>query len=473
MPAYSGVSNEYCRSTSEAPTDAIDVDPLAPSNGPTTKDDAQPTVPVSLDDREVDVPVVGSTPNSMDVDAPVRARRAHFLPSSSANANILREAFQTSGGRPPSDGTTDVAEVVPYPHRPHSDSSPLLLLTYASEPTQRVIQDMRKQRMSLCWSLFAHHAITQGSSMVQVDEEKRHGRRSNARAHPHSHPHGTVSSSPSRPQPMARPHRPDSTWARATQRALHRLTSPFAPNAADPAHSANPALSHKPLQSCHALLNDLFLLASSCPIRTLYIKGPTFIVKAIRACAPLPRIFDVGVMARGIVRVMGRACTLQIECLEATLIAGYHAATPADVDTPAIVDGLVAAVGSLPALRVLAVSVLCHLLADPPCAAEAFMRALDLDAFAHRLCVVCPTLQTVFVLLSGVRGRANERMQLGPQCTEFDLYADRKDKPGHRGTEAVGDEISAEPCDVEREAGEVSSEGAVQDELRSSRGWGR
>ncbi|KAH9936757.1 uncharacterized protein BXZ73DRAFT_100179 [Epithele typhae] len=309
----------------------------------------------------------------------------------------------------------DVAEVSPYPRRPHSDSSPLLLLTYASEPTQRVIQDMRKQRMSLCWSLFAHHAITQGSSMVQVDEEKRHGRRSNARAHPHSHPHGTVSSSPSRPQPMARPHRPDSTWARATQRALHRLTSPFAPNAADPAHSANPAdqlSSSKPFGPVHLSLES----------------------------------FDAGVLARGIVRVMGRACTLQIECLEATLIADYHAASPADVDAPAIVDGLVAAVGSLPALRVFA----------------AFMRGLDLDALARRLCVACPTLRIVVVLLSGVRGRAlNERVQLRPQCTESEPYADRKDKPGHRGTEAVGDEISAEPCDVEREAGEVSSEGAM------------
>ncbi|KAH9936749.1 uncharacterized protein BXZ73DRAFT_100170 [Epithele typhae] len=127
-------------------------------------------------------------------------------------------------------------------------------------------------------------------------------------------------------------------------------------------------------------------------------------------------------------------------------------------------DGLVAAVGSLPALRVLAVSVLCHLLADPPCAAEAFMRALDLDAFAHRLCVVCPTLQTVFVLLSGVRGRANERVQRGPKCTEFELYADRMGSPRHRATEAVGEGLSAEPRGTEHEAREVVSEGAVQDE---------
>ncbi|KAH9936767.1 uncharacterized protein BXZ73DRAFT_45012 [Epithele typhae] len=203
--------------------------------------------------------------------------------------------------------------------------------------------------------------------------------------------------------------------------------------------------SWKSLQSCRALLSDLFLLAPSCPIRTLYIKGPTFIVKAMRSVLGRTKpvhlsleSFDAGVLARGIVRVMGRPYTLQIECLEATLIAGFHAASPADVDAPAIVDGLVAAVGSLPALRVLVVSVLCYLAADPPCAAEAFMRGLDLDALARRLCAACPTLRTVVVLLSGVRGRANERVRRGPQCTEFELYADRMGNPGHRGTEGVG-----------------------------------
>ncbi|KAH9936741.1 uncharacterized protein BXZ73DRAFT_100161 [Epithele typhae] len=160
----------------------------------------------------------------------------------------------------------------------------------------------------------------------------------------------------------------------------------------------------------------------------------------------------------------------RIECLEATVIASYHADSHTDVDAPAIVDGLVAAVGSLPALRVLAVSVLCHLLADPPCAAEAFMRALDLDALARRLCVACPTLRIVVVLLSGVRGRANERVQRGPWCAEFDLYADRMGNPGHRGMEPVGEKVPVEPRDTEREAGEVVSGGAVQDELRSSRG---
>ncbi|KAH9918559.1 uncharacterized protein BXZ73DRAFT_105191 [Epithele typhae] len=109
-------------------------------------------------------------------------------------------------------------------------------------------------------------------------------------------------------------------------------------------------------------------------------------------------------------------------------------------------DGLVAAVGSLPALQVLVVSVLCYLVADPPCAAETFIRALDLDAFTRRLCGACPTLQT-----------------LGEQCTEFELYADRVGWV----IPDPGDEISAEPRGTEYVAGEVISEGAVHDELRS------
>ncbi|KAH9911090.1 uncharacterized protein BXZ73DRAFT_108250 [Epithele typhae] len=141
-------------------------------------------------------------------------------------------------------------------------------------------------------------------------------------------------------------------------------------------------------ESCRKLniIDALFLLAPSCPIRTLYIKGPTFIVKAMYSVI---------------------CCTKP--------------------------GGLVAAIGSLPALRVLVVGVLCYLVADPPCAAEAFMRGLDLDALARRLCVACPTLRT----------------------------ADRMGNPGHRGTEAVGEGHSAEPRDVEREAGEVSSDGAM------------
>ncbi|KAH9912925.1 uncharacterized protein BXZ73DRAFT_107160 [Epithele typhae] len=92
----------------------------------------------------------------------------------------------------------------------------------------------------------------------------------------------------------------------------------------------------------------------------------------------------------------------------------------------ALQDGLVAAVGSLPALRVLVVGILCYLVADPRCAAETFIRALDLDAFARRLCGACPTLQT--------------------------------------------EGLSVESRDMEREAEEVVGDGAVQDELRSSRG---
>ncbi|KAH9936744.1 uncharacterized protein BXZ73DRAFT_76568 [Epithele typhae] len=76
--------------------------------------------------------------------------------------------------------------------------------------------------------------------------------------------------------------------------------------------------------------------------------------------------FDAGVLARGTVRVTDRAHTPQIECLEATLIAGYHADSPTSMGYP-----------------------------------------------------------------------------------------------GHRGTEAVGEGHSAEPRDVEREAGEVSSDGAM------------
>ncbi|KAH9912905.1 uncharacterized protein BXZ73DRAFT_107142 [Epithele typhae] len=50
-----------------------------------------------------------------------------------------RMAFQTSDGRPSSDGTMRVAEASPPPHdarKLHSDSSPSLLLTYDPDPTR-------------------------------------------------------------------------------------------------------------------------------------------------------------------------------------------------------------------------------------------------------------------------------------------------------------------------------------------------
>ncbi|KAH9912911.1 uncharacterized protein BXZ73DRAFT_107147 [Epithele typhae] len=147
----------------------------------------EPTVPVSVGDCEVDVPVAGFTSKFMDVDARSRplpvASTPHTLPRSfdavrsptlqaspepveecsplpralpapllsfSANANNPRKAFQNSGSRPSPDGTTHVAEASPDPRRLHSDSSPLSLSTHDSEPTWHVIEDMRKQRMSLC-----------------------------------------------------------------------------------------------------------------------------------------------------------------------------------------------------------------------------------------------------------------------------------------------------------------------------------
>ncbi|KAH9936753.1 uncharacterized protein BXZ73DRAFT_100175 [Epithele typhae] len=58
----------------------------------------------------------------------------------------------------------------------------------------------------------------------------------------------------------------------------------------------------------------------------------------------------------------------------------------------ALQDGLIAAVGSLPALRVLVVGILCYHVADPP----------------------------------------------GPKCMEFEPYADRMGNPRHQGMEAVG-----------------------------------
>lgn len=57
----------------------------------------------------------------------------------------------------------------------HDDASPLLLSTY-DEPIRHVIDDMRKQRMSLCQSLrqyvFVHRVIIEGALMI-VDEERK------------------------------------------------------------------------------------------------------------------------------------------------------------------------------------------------------------------------------------------------------------------------------------------------------------
>ncbi|KAH9912921.1 glycosyl hydrolase family 61-domain-containing protein [Epithele typhae] len=86
--AHSNVSNEYRRSSSvlnKAPPDAMDADPPPPHNGPTTKDSAQLTVPVSVGHCEVDVPVAGFTSKFMDVDA--RSRR---LQSPHATAPVRR-----------------------------------------------------------------------------------------------------------------------------------------------------------------------------------------------------------------------------------------------------------------------------------------------------------------------------------------------------------------------------------------------
>ncbi|KAH9936762.1 uncharacterized protein BXZ73DRAFT_100184 [Epithele typhae] len=400
---------------------------------PPTKDDAQPTVPVCFGHCEVDGPVTGFTPDSMDVDAlPASSELVEEDRRAAVGVSRVRSPPRTiyrippdrswvlasdeRVGRPPElRHWKDGPEVVRQ--RPGIDVDELKSLSLVDTAVSEKCGHYCRRTKHPC-----PRARRTPASWLQAVYPWRSEVQSSNEAH-----------FPSPPAVLA---------ARASS------ATPSAPVLLRQGqHSAEGVqelrLSHKPLRSRRALLNDLFLLAPSCPIRTLCIKGPALIVKAIRAY-----------------EVLKSDPHRQL----------VHANSPVDVHAPAIVDGLFAAVGSLPALWVRVVSVLCYLVADPPCAAEAFMRGLDLDALARRLCAACPTLRTVVVLLSGVRGRANERVQLGPQCTEFELYADRMGNPGHRGTEAVGDEISAEPCDVEREAGEVSSEGAVQDELRSSRG---
>ncbi|KAH9918547.1 uncharacterized protein BXZ73DRAFT_105182 [Epithele typhae] len=83
----------------------------------------------------------GKIASRVGVPGTLRARRCrwHFLPSSSANAKNPRKELQSSGGRPSPDGTTHIAT----PHKLHPDSSPPLLSTHGSEPTRRVIKDMR------------------------------------------------------------------------------------------------------------------------------------------------------------------------------------------------------------------------------------------------------------------------------------------------------------------------------------------
>ncbi|KAH9910752.1 uncharacterized protein BXZ73DRAFT_108559 [Epithele typhae] len=254
--AHYGVSDEYRRSSSvlsEAPTDAMDVDPTAPSKGLAMKGEAKLTIPDSVGDCEVDKHVAGFTPDSMDVEARSRPapappelleedqshvferwqqrrlrgseqwERANLpvrrpslpavsaldgLPSSAigrtggwlVDARAITEqcdfypVFAAAGrsvfilgpssneGHPPSPPAVLAAAAgssSPLPHspnepsptirgrrsrtpprKPHSDSSPPLLLTSNSEPIRRVIEDMRKQRMSLCQSFCARRAIT-------------------------------------------------------------------------------------------------------------------------------------------------------------------------------------------------------------------------------------------------------------------------------------------------------------------------
>ncbi|KAH9912916.1 uncharacterized protein BXZ73DRAFT_82091 [Epithele typhae] len=102
---------------SEAPTDAIDLDPPAPSNFPATKDDTQPTVPVSVCDCEVD---------SMDVNArsppaPVSSE-SHTLPNLpdavrpptlEASPELVEEVRRAAMGVLPAALRADVAPFCP------------------------------------------------------------------------------------------------------------------------------------------------------------------------------------------------------------------------------------------------------------------------------------------------------------------------------------------------------------------------
>jgi tyrosine-protein phosphatase 2/3 len=96
------------------------------------------------------------------------SRRHH---TTDANPNI---EYIEQDKMPPTPQTLRFDYTAPRPL--HVNESPPLLSSY-DDPIQRVIEDMRQQRMSLCQSLrqyvFVHRAIIEGALMI-VDEERKH-----------------------------------------------------------------------------------------------------------------------------------------------------------------------------------------------------------------------------------------------------------------------------------------------------------
>ncbi|KAF9068540.1 hypothetical protein BDP27DRAFT_1421894 [Rhodocollybia butyracea] len=122
-----------------------------------------------------------SHPPTLDTSNGSETLKKLALPASIQKSTSL----PTTGSQPGKDTPADSPQPPPlnsrfsYPRVLHSDKSPDALSKF-EEPLMEVLQDMRKQRMSLCQSLrqyvFVHAAVIEGALMI-VDEERKRERK--------------------------------------------------------------------------------------------------------------------------------------------------------------------------------------------------------------------------------------------------------------------------------------------------------
>ncbi|KAI0701537.1 hypothetical protein C8T65DRAFT_612284 [Cerioporus squamosus] len=183
----------------------------------------------------------------------------------------------------------------------------------------------------------------------------------------------------------------------------------------------------KSLDECHASLIDLFLLGLRCHVRELHVLGNFFeyayLSSVMTDTTPeymCLKGYDVNIFTRGLVSMMGQACTQQLRSLEIKLLVGA-VLKPEAVDMPRVMEIM------LMMLRPLKIRsfglLLCSCLAPQPRSAnfadlrlfpaEQYLADLDLDALAQRIKDTTETLQTVVITLKMHRTRPTTIATLG------------------------------------------------------------
>ncbi|KAH9910118.1 uncharacterized protein BXZ73DRAFT_109532 [Epithele typhae] len=215
------------------------------------------------------------------------------------------------------------------------------------------------------------------------------------------------------------------------------------PNAADAQHERNVAdqLAHgswTSLNTISAHIMDLYMLSPTCPVRRIDILGPVMQTRALRRVLKHTRTvhlsfghFEGTLFTPALAQMLKKPCAATIQCLEVVFRVGCG--LPAElVDAPAMLEHWVAAICGLPRLRVLALGIygelrpFTHLSPNAwaPSAAERFLAALDLDALTCQLADAIPTLETVELAVTGVRGRSGPAsVRRGPESKEFETHA--------------------------------------------------